>query len=56
VAGSLALFAVLALATAPAFAQRADAQTRTIAVEPSGGDEIAEVRREGAHYRVDSDV
>ncbi|MDZ7708462.1 MAG: hypothetical protein U5J97_11335 [Trueperaceae bacterium] len=36
--------ALLALSTAPAFAQRVDAQTRTIALEPSGGDDTAAVQ------------
>lgn len=44
VLGSLALVAALALAPAPAFAQRVDAQTRTIAVAPSGGDDTAAVQ------------
>lgn len=42
--GSLALFMILALTTPRAFAQRVDAQTRTIAVEPSGGDDTAAVQ------------
>ncbi len=44
VLGSIALFTVLAVATSPAFAQRVDAQTRTIALEPSGGDDTAAVQ------------
>lgn len=43
VLGPLALIVFL-LASAPVVAQRVDAQTRTIAVEPSGGDDTAAVQ------------